>query len=175
MRELRAKAGEVVSSGVQRGRTEQCFDVTASTECALILMRKILVFSLLLLTPHLRAQPRLVIEPAVLDLGQSAPANIHDTARLINVGTDSLRFLTISTNTGAMIALVSKSVLGKGDTVLLAVTYNGYNKGFGTFRKSMTIVTNEPGSGHWPEAFHHSLPVIGSICPGGSGCTRKKE
>jgi hypothetical protein len=117
-----------------------------------------------------------VIEPPILDLGQSAPGILKGTVLFRNAGNDTLRFEKISTNTGAMAALVMRTKLGAGDTTSLLVSYDGYHKAEGTFHKSITIETNEPVESDGSTSFrYYSLPVICTICRSISGCTRKND
>jgi hypothetical protein len=122
--------------------------------------------------------PKLTIEPLVVDLGQSEPGYLKGRVHFRNAGEDTLRFRRISSNTGAMIAVPTRDVLGPGDTTTLYITYDGYNKAFGTFRKSIYIETNEVIVGRESNSFkYYVLPVIGTICARGelhSPCGRKR-
>jgi hypothetical protein len=117
------------------------------------------------------AQPRLSMKPDTVNFGLNGRGYLKASVLLQNSGSDTLILEKISTNTGAMIAVPGRTKLGAGDTTSLNIMYDGLNKGYGPFRKAISIETNEVNKPlHW-------LPVFGVICAEGdlpSKCTHPR-
>lgn len=92
-------------------------------------------------------QPRLRLLEEVHDFGEikEVEGPVAHTFRFMNIGSGALAILDVATSCGCTLPDWSKKVILPGDTGFVTVQYNPYNRP-GTFRKSLTIITNAADS-----------------------------
>lgn len=114
------------------------------------------------------AAPRIqVVGGEMIDLGRGRPGRVVRQLAITNVGSDTLRILSVGSGCGCLVGEPDRTALGPGDTARVQVTVETSGQVVEQWRKALSITTNDP---HRPivdvtvrASFRHDLRLLSLI------------